>query len=458
MVAQANWNRWLSRRAGVFLLLFSLLALALAPLGSRAVAAPACTDNLSPDGRIAVANNNVEERSPGDMDNHADMNYFIARLINGVDDAKGHQIKYTPDVVLLQEVRTKSASYIAGRLGDVTGCKFGIVISSDWYAHQRRGRAVFRETAILINTDTMEQLGQKGYIVSKYTQAQANPSLKRAFKSHAYAMAKEKTTGITISLASVHLAKDNSLKDMATAKSLKTRWSNEIAQNIKNKFGDADDMSVIAGDFNHNRCDDPTYPCSPEAFWKTLVDKWNYKDARWVIEEFGRYIDYIFGKPNVHAADEDDKYDQHRDKFYSDHQFRWAVVELQDDTAPTNFKIESAEGYGPKPGRGGLVQLSWSQSFDGGSGLKPYRVLHSKGDAGGGCEPNFTLADDGLTRKLTWQSTDEDRGSIHCFRVEVSDESGHTTRATISSAFKSKTPSAVKVIGDDTVRIIAGGL
>ena len=425
--------------------LAGLLSLPL--IGSGAQAGLLCR-NQSPDGQIAVANNNVEERDPVDMKNHGDMETFVNRLLNGAGNAQGHQIPYTPDVLLLQEVRGSSADYIGGLLTAATGCTFALAVSpGENYVVKNDDPVILRETAILLNTDTMEKVGNSGYIVTKYDRSQADPGVKRTYKSHAWGMAQDLQSGETISLASLHLVKDGSLRNLEVARKLKNKWSRQIAGALKNKFPNAD-LSAIGGDFNANRCNFGDHNCPGAPFWRSLTQDFNYRDSYWVIKDFGRYIDYIFAKKFVVDADEDNEYDQSSDPFYSDHQFRWATLASSDVVPPAPFTIWEANGWG-KP----MTQVKWTASFDGG-GLGPYKVMEGRLD-GGDCV-DYRVISVNSTLLRTYENKNLEKFATRCYQVKVSDEAGNTTYARIADPLESETRSALDILDEQTIAISAG--
>jgi Endonuclease/Exonuclease/phosphatase family len=417
----------------------------LLPLDANA--GPLCK-NQSPDNQIAVANNNVEERDPIDMTNHGDMETFVDRLLNGTGDAQGHQIPYTPDVLLLQEVRGSSADYIGGLLTAATGCGFALAVSpGENYVVKDGDPVILRETAILLNTDTMEKVGSGGYLVTKYDRSQADPSVKRTYKSNAWVMARDLQSGETISLASVHFVKDGSLRNLEVARTLKNKWSRQMATTLKRKFPNAD-LSAIGGDFNANRCNFGDQNCAGAPFWRSLINDFNYRDSYWAIKDFGRYIDYIFAKKFVVDADEDNEYDKGSDPFYSDHQFRWATLASRDVVPPRPFEIWEANGWG-KP----MTQVKWTQSFDGG-GLGPYKVMEGRLN-GGTCE-DFRVISIGNTQPRVFENKNIEKYATRCYQVKVSDAAGNTTYAGIDNPLSSTTDSALDILDQNTIAISAG--
>lgn len=439
-------TRVLIRRGGAAPALLALVAL----LGMPVVATggPVVCDDISPQGEIAVANNNLEEREPSDMRNDQDMQNFVNRLINGAGSAAGHQIKYAPDVLLLQEVRESSMETVAKLLATATGCRYVVLTSpGSNYVVKDGEPLILKETGIMINANTMEAADAGGHILAKYREAQSNPSVKVTFKNIAYGLARERDTGMEISLASVHVVKDSSLRTLKIAREKKRAWAKQIANKLKNAYPNAQ-LSAIGGDFNAQRCDYGDENCPGAPFWRTLTTDFSYLDSYWVTHDFGRYIDYIWGKKFVVEADEDNNYNQKQDPFYSDHQWRWAVLATKDVSPPTPFRIERADGYGIP-----LVKFSWSQSFDGGD-LGPYQVLRAGYDPILGCK-SFDVVQVGRDRLYENKSLTKFLG--HCYKVRVSDQEKLTTYAKFDkSKIASETGSAVQTIDGETMLIFAG--
>ena len=434
-----------SRRHLGTVALAAILGLLSLPLAGSGAHAGLLCENQSPEGQIAVANNNVEERDPIDMENHADMQNFVDRLLNGAGNASGHEIPYTPDVVLLQEVRGSSADYIGGLLTAATGCGFALAVSpGENYVVKNGTPVILRETAIMLNTDTMEKVGNGGYLITKYDGSQADPGVKRTFKSNAWTMARDLQSGETISLASIHFVKDGSLRNLDVARKLKNKWSRQVASTLKKKFPNAD-LSAIGGDFNANRCNGGDENCVGAPFWRSLINDFNYRDSYWAIKDFGRYIDYIFAKKFVVDADEDNEYDQSSDPYYSDHQFRWATLASQDVVPPKPFKVWEANGWG-KP----MTQIKWTQSFDGG-GLTSYKVMEGRVE-GGGCGDYRVIA----TQDRVFENKNLDKYETRCYQVRVSDAAGNTTYAQLEDPLETTTRPSLDILDAETIAISAG--
>lgn len=455
MGGHLNPTRISPRRAIAVLSLFSLVCAAtLSVADPPAKAAVLCTDHLSPKGEIAIVNNNLEERDIADMNDTRDMQIFLNRLLDGAGSASGYEIPYTPDVLLLQEVRDKSALTLAGLLQAKTGCRFILAVGpGSYYAKQVGDHVVINETAILLNADTMTKEHDGGHIMTKYRRSQSSPQ-KRVFKKHAYGLAKEIDSGLTISLASVHFAKDGSLKNLEIAKKKKEDWSRQVARNLKKRYPNAD-LSSIAGDFNAHRCYGQDHTCEGASFWRALRHDFNYIDSYYAMKDFGHYIDYIWGKKFVVDADEDTKYDHagaDRDPFYSDHQFRWAILAATDVVDPEPFKVLRAEGWG---GTNPRIQLRWTESFDGG-GLLPYRVLRAPIDAAGDCG-TFDVVDLVPTDVLpSYEDKSLRKGQAHCYQIKAVDKTKRNfTLAKIKQPLDESTP-GVKIVNPVTVIVSAG--
>jgi hypothetical protein len=434
--------------------LFALVALLAAPVPASAGGDPILCADISPSGEIAVANNNLEERDIGDMDDPRDMQIFVDRLIDGAGSADGYEIPYTPDVLLFQEMRHKSAQVLAGLLFAETGCRFVVAVSpGDQYVVQVGDHAVIKETGILLNANTMESLDAGGHVITKYSLRHSSPQ-KRVFKNNAFGYAKEIQSGLTISLASVHFVKDSSLKNADIAKKKKEAWSRQVARKLAMKYPNAD-MSSIGGDFNAHRCSGQDPDCNGAPFWRALHEDFKYKDTYYEMKDFGHYIDYIWGKKFVVNANEDTKYDHSgadHDPIYSDHQFRWAVLANQDTSPPSPFKIFGAEGYG---GTNPRIQIKWTQSFDG-AGMKGYEVWRAPADTKASCgefklAKEFSPNDTRVFEDQTVAGRD-----ARCYYVKAIDKLGNERRATINLDPAHKSDYVWLLTGADTVIVGAG--
>jgi hypothetical protein len=158
----------------------------------------------SPEGEVVVLSVNLQEAfTPSDVQNSIEMRNFARRVRELV---QARTILYAPDVLLLQEVASFSITKLARFLKDATGHTYAILIGpelspivKDTAEHQ-----IVRDTAILINAATMEGIGKKGFITSRYGAPESRNAAKPRWKQQAFAAVQEKTGGFSLALASVH--------------------------------------------------------------------------------------------------------------------------------------------------------------------------------------------------------------------------------------------------------------
>jgi hypothetical protein len=352
---------WSSRRAPAATMLLAAVVIGVG--APPALAAPP----ISPVGRALVVTANVQEAyGRRDMARTGDLAVFVKRVLG---------LASRPDVLLLQEVRHSSAAFVARRLTAATGSRYAVVVGPGRrpvtiHPH----KTVHRETAILLNRDTMEARSRGGYVTTSYTRAQSSGGRKPAVRKQAFVLARERRGGLLLPLASVHLAPRPSLRNRRTSNRLRRRWAVAVANTLSTRYGGAGRFPTIGGDFNSGRCVAPDGRCKAAPFWAALTgDRWRYRDSvQDLTGEEG--VDYVFTRGGVHGAGID-SYNQHTsgDRFYSDHRFRWAVIG-SDTTRPTRPTTLGARGAGERD-----VELSWSPSHDqGGSGVDSYEVWRAR--------------------------------------------------------------------------------
>jgi hypothetical protein len=315
----------------------AVLAIGLAGVGTLA-AAQAQPLPRSPDGEVVVVSVNLQEAfEVDDVQNSAEMRSF-ARRIRDLVQTKA--IPYVPDVILLQEVASFSTTKLAGFLKDATRFTYAILVGpelspivKDTAEHQ-----IVRDTAILINAGTMEGIGRKGFITSRYGAPESKDMAKPRWKQHAFAAVQEKTGGFSLALASVHFTPTEEMASEETAFARKGRWSDAIGRHLAEVFP-KQHTRVIGGHFNNRRCltkttdppelvdCDPPGPGGETPFWSTLtqpVAPFRYQDAVFAIhgasdatlkEQYRRgkgfvrkRIDFLFARAKVVLASHDTTY------------------------------------------------------------------------------------------------------------------------------------------------------
>jgi hypothetical protein len=218
---------------------------------------------------------------------------------------------------------------------------------------------IVRDTAILINAATVDGVGKKGFITSRYGAAESRDAAKPRWKQHAFASVQEKAGGFAVALASVHFTPTEEMASEATAFARKGRWADAIARRLAEAFP-KQHTRVIGGHFNNRRCQvkttDPLEPvdCDPPGpggetpFWTTLtqaVAPFRYHDSVFALhgssdatlrEQYRRgstfakkRIDFIFARAKVVLASHDLTYGATKGDadYISEHRLVWAQVQ-----------------------------------------------------------------------------------------------------------------------------------
>ncbi len=275
----------------------------------------------SPPRQVMIVSCNLEEAFSGeDVVDPADMQHFVDRV--------REKCPVAPDMLLVSEVRGASAINVANFLSEVTGFKYEVAVKPGDKPEVSPG--VVRDTAVILNVDTMKVMDGGGYI---QTDVKGGKS-----KQHARLLAEEKDGGMKVAGVSVHLP---------AAKGEENGWVSQIAKDLFAAYADegARDF-VIAGDFNSSRVVDSgdgkseTSEGTPKRFWNTLTQSSGFVDSifsrkKEEIDEARRLgatrTDYIFVKGHVIDAASDLDYVTKRDDpgvFYSNHRLVWALVGL----------------------------------------------------------------------------------------------------------------------------------
>jgi endonuclease/exonuclease/phosphatase family metal-dependent hydrolase len=296
-------------------------------LQAGASAAAAGPPNKHPR-QVLVASANVHEVfGSKDLADSSDMQVFVSRLLSGLGQP--------PDAVLLQEVSATSAQTIAGMLTQESGHPYSLG-GAPWKTYTRLpdGGIVVRDTAILVNLDTLSVLDAGDFFYTSYPATDAAPGFRVRVKGHAYLLVADRQTGVQLSLASVHLVPSARLVSQDVNIAYREAWSRQIADSLTDVYQSwPDEAAVIAGDFNAPRkvCG-AEGDCTINPFWAALTsDPYLMTDAVWSVLGSSK-IDYIFSKPSVIDAGVDSTYDPETARsdpsaYYSDHRFRWALVE-----------------------------------------------------------------------------------------------------------------------------------
>jgi hypothetical protein len=326
--------------------------------------AEAASKNTPSDRLTIVTANLLEGFGNHDLRDMSEMKVFTRRVLDLVPNL--------PDAMLLQEVRAKSARYVARLMTRKTGQRYRVAVNAAKRPFRRRaGRVVKQDCAIVVNTKTVRMVGAGGYLKIRYRQAGA-----RTVKKNAYAFVTRRVVDssdrISTALMSTHVPGS----DLA-------RRVTRMAAFLRRKYPMASptQMSVVGGDFNRaaasGKWNNPRF----HPWWKIITGKkYGYVDTVYAAER-NRGINFIFARRGVVDAGWDEKYDFRasrgdRARFYSNHAFRWAVVENDRDT-PTRPAIDRSYYDNGNPS----IFLRWQPSMDRTfRGVMQYAVWRSAGD------------------------------------------------------------------------------
>lgn len=290
-------------------------------VSSTSPAFAAAGPEVSPAGKVLVVTANLQEAfNASDLRNMSELGVFVPRLLK--------MVPHRPDVLLLQDVRKKAVLRTAELLTKQTGDRYRVGQSLRTEPWQKLPKKVWysTETAILVNTATMEIKGDGGFVRIKNPWGEPKAGYTE-YKGQAFTRAVERDGGADVGLMSVHLPKEP-VENSTTAKRFGP-WVERLAQFMKKRYPVA--TRIIGGDFNQTRCLGKD-PCREAPFWKTLTSAVHgYTDALWTIQEPKHWskrlplgVDLIFTTDDVENAGGDVK---NPPVFYSDHRFFWAYLE-----------------------------------------------------------------------------------------------------------------------------------
>ncbi|MBA3350368.1 MAG: endonuclease/exonuclease/phosphatase family protein [Actinobacteria bacterium] len=307
-----------------------------------------------PQQTVFITANLQEGYNDGDLKNMRELPIFVSRVLS--------HVPYDPDVLLLQEVRYKSAAAVAQILSARTGHRYTVAFGGardPWTGTSKR--ITVRDSAIVLNTATMTKVGDGGWIEEPKDSSANRPM----YKGHAYGFARRTGTAMTFAMTSIHIQESSV-----------TETTRAIATKLAAKRPDIDSgrYNVIGGDFNTSR---QTSPNNPAPYWSWLTGSpRNYRDSVYAVRgPMSTAVDYIFARAGVYAAGVDTTYNNKTTDpalFYSDHRFRWAALG-PDRVAPSVPNGLQAQNVSSG------IRLSWAGSTDtGGSGLGGYEVYRVK--------------------------------------------------------------------------------
>ncbi len=327
------------------------------------------TDPSASDRVLVVTANLREAYGFWDVAHHGDMKVFVRRLTDQVPSA--------PDVLLLQEVVHASSTWVARHLSDKTGFHYAVKVDPGRQAVRDSAKRIHdRETAILINTDTMSALSSGRYVGTSALRSEVTAGKYVAVKDQATMLVQERASGDKYALASVHLSPPGGFISHAIEKAARARWVDKITGFMAKHYQGAA-FSTIGGDFNSSRCLSGGGNCAEAPFYKLITGALGYTNSVQAAGAGGGGVDFVFTKAGTYKAGVDSSYNRRTtSNFYSDHQFRWSVLgpDTVAPSAPSGLRLRDK-----RPN----VSLSWSASSDpGGSGVAYYEIYRTglKGD------------------------------------------------------------------------------
>ena len=308
-----------------------LCALGLLMALGVSLALPASAGRRNTDaGQVLVLTMNLEEAysmGNGDLGNHFEVDNFATRVRDVVPQI--------PDVVLLQEVNHETSALAARKLSNRLGQRFIVAVRPIRNTTiEYPDKQVHTETAILLNSTTMAKMDRGGFIQTSYPRSAAVAGDRVNVRRHAFVLAKEKASGLKMPLVSVHYAMVKSFKTEKLSNEYRGKWSKQIENKLATRYNADSTTSraaVVGGDFNASRCVSGQFAsCREAAWWKVFTSApHRYVDT---LFELGlpAGVDVLFstGRPLGGNWDKHGDFPEgDRSRFYSDHRFRWTVVE-----------------------------------------------------------------------------------------------------------------------------------
>ncbi|HEU4481134.1 MAG TPA: hypothetical protein VFS18_04550, partial [Actinomycetota bacterium] len=236
--------------------------------------APAAPAVETPDGEIMIVTANLDEAyTSQDMQNLGEMKIFAKRL--------KAQVPFAPDVLLLQEVRDRSATKVARLMRKKFNQRYIVAVNPGSPPTKEFGRKqIHKETAIVINTATIAKRSKGGYIATEYDRSAAAPGAKIVTRKNAHLLVEEKSSDVRVAVASIHFNPAAQMKSSSVSDRNRGRWAREIATALNNKYPAAAHDN-IGGDFNSDRCKGTQVGdnCTLNPFWKILTADFGYVDS-----------------------------------------------------------------------------------------------------------------------------------------------------------------------------------
>lgn len=219
-----------------------------------AVATAAATEDmpLTPGNQLTVVSANLFEMwNNNDLGETRDMVHFAWRVRNVLSNP--NIAVAAPDVVLLQEVTSESATTVATLLTSHTGRTYAVGVTAASgpgavESNPTTGPIVRRETTIVYNTESVTLSSPAASLLS-YPESQVENgwlSLRQAT-----ALVTKRTTGKKFAVYATHFATHNMVKDHDLYGGT---WATFLKRRVTEIAAYAGATPVIAGDFNRKPC------------------------------------------------------------------------------------------------------------------------------------------------------------------------------------------------------------
>ncbi|MEV4170864.1 discoidin domain-containing protein [Nonomuraea sp. NPDC049709] len=323
--------------------LYFAAAFALVPLGAVPAAGSTTAPELprTPAGQVLVVQADLQDSvRPADAADTTDLDNFAARL--------AAELPAAPDALVLNELLGPGARRLATSLSRALGYRYRVEVAGERSAFQADGSV--RETAIILNADTMTAARPTGYE-------------RVQDEDQAYTGAAKRDGSLQVPLLAVHPG-----GDPATATAAYTALAGA-------KFPQGQ-VTVLGGDFRAARCavpsTDQTIGCAPQAFWADLTGPKAYSDALFdkADAQSRSHSGYLFARGQVLAAGLDTAYDADlpdrasckphfdagrprsaprdcRSAYYADVPFGWALLAagqpVQQTVTPSRIALDHCE-------------------------------------------------------------------------------------------------------------------
>lgn len=282
----------------------------------------------SPDGQVEIVTVNLQEaysRFEGDLGSHFEIPNFVDRVIS--------KTPYFPDVLLLQEVNYETSGLVAREMTRRTGQRYVVAVRPIRNTTiEYPDKAWHTETAIVINVTQMRVVREGAYYAALYPSSATAPGERIQVRRQAHVLVKERSSGIHVPLVSVHFARTADMASKSVSNHWRGEWAEDIGQILERRYNarSGDKLTNIGGDFNMIRCFTGQFAsCRPAAYWKVFTSRpHNLIDT---LYEHGLPdgVDRIFSAGRVVRGgwDKFGKFrESDRERYYSDHRFRWVVV------------------------------------------------------------------------------------------------------------------------------------